>query len=76
MYYEVRARGILEYAQASQQQQKAEERSLRRRFHLPFASIRDGYCDFKDSAGRQITANLKSLVNTISTIPCMQQCRL
>jgi len=45
-------------------------KDLCRRFQLPFASIRDGYCDYKDSGGRQITQKLKPLVQAISTIPC------
>ena len=39
-------------------------------FHFPFASIRDGYCDYKYGGGRQIMQKLKPLVHAISTMPC------
>ena len=47
-----------------------EVKELCKRFNLSYNSIRDGYCDFKDSGGRQITRKLKPLLNAISTIPC------
>ena len=49
---------------------ETEVRQLCLRFNLPFASTRDGYCDFKDTGGRQITQKLKPLVDAIKTIPC------
>jgi len=49
---------------------ETEIRQLCLRFNLPFASIRDGYCDYRDTGGRQITQKLKPLVDAIKTIPC------
>lgn len=49
---------------------EAEVRELCTHFRLPYGSIRDAYCDFKDSGGKQIGARLKPLMNCVNTIPC------
>lgn len=49
---------------------EAEIRELCRHFMLPYGSIREAYCDFKDSGGKQINAQLKPLMNAVNTIPC------
>jgi len=49
---------------------KTEIRQLFLHFNLWFASIRDGYCDYRDTGGRLITQKLKPLVDAIKTIPC------
>ena len=45
-------------------------KDLCKHFHLPFSSIRDGYCDLRNSGGRQVTRNLKPLVMAVNTLPC------
>ena len=46
-----------------------EVRLLCQRFRLSYATVRDAYCDFKDSGGQQITRKFKALLNCINTIP-------
>lgn len=48
---------------------EAELRLLCTRFRLSYATVRDGYCDFKDSGGRQVTGSFKPMLNSINTIP-------
>lgn len=45
-------------------------RELCTHFRLPYGLIRDAYCDYKDSGGKQITEQLKPLMNSVNTIPC------
>jgi hypothetical protein len=46
-----------------------EVRLLCQRFRLSYVSVRDAYCDFKDSGGQQFTRKFKALLNCINTIP-------
>jgi len=46
-----------------------EVRHLCQRFRLSYATVRDAYCDFKDSDGQQIIRKFKALLNCINTIP-------
>ena len=50
-----------------------EVRQLCEHFSLPFGSVRDAYCDYKDSGGKYITSRLKPLLSCINTIPSAPQ---
>jgi hypothetical protein len=47
-----------------------EVRQLCNHFRLPYGPVRDAYCDYKDSGGKHIASELKTLMNCVSTIPC------
>ena len=48
-----------------------EIRQLCHHFRLhTYCPVRDAYCDYKDSGGRHIAAELKTLLICVSTIPC------
>ena len=54
-----------------------EVRQLCNYFRLPYSPVRDAYCDYKDSGGKHIASELKTLTNCVNTIPCsMAECEL
>lgn len=40
------------------------------RFRLPYAQVRDAFCDFKDNGGTKVPMNLQPLINCANVIPC------